>query len=43
MKTAPKKSTAPKNAPFSQAELDKHLKTLPMPKQPMPNRSPKRK
>ena len=29
---------APKNAPFTQAELGKHLKTLPTPKQPLPDR-----
>lgn len=35
--------TAPKNSPVTQPELDKHLKTLPMPKQPMPNKKPRKK
>jgi hypothetical protein len=34
---------APKNAPFTQAELDRHQKTLPTPKQPMPDKKKKTK
>ncbi|WP_433965140.1 hypothetical protein [Tunturiibacter gelidiferens] len=30
--------TAPKNSPVTQSELDKHAKTLPTPKQPLPDK-----
>jgi hypothetical protein len=29
---------SPKNAPFTQSQLDQHAKTLPTPKQPLPNK-----